>query len=211
MQRLKSYQQRSRKRHRKSKRPTAASLSSVLDKLQIRDWDVLLFGDGSGHGWGIGCGWSCVLIDRVSRSRKLLYGSMNSGTVNVGELMAYVHAMLWYSGQAAKAGNKRAPLNVHIVTDSRVIAQQGTAMEVAGNESIANRALWMSMKALARQGFVFHYHWIERLTVDLNWGADQMAGKARIALDDLILEDQHPDAQGDYPEVSIYDLNPSGG
>ena len=136
---------------------------------------------------------------------------MNSGTVNVGELMAYVHAMLWYSGKVSKSGSKRTPLNVHIVTDSRVIAQQGTAMEVAGNESIANRALWMSMKALSRQGFVFHYHWIERLTVDLNWGADQMAGKARIALDDLVLEDQLPDEQGNYSGVSIYDLNPSGG
>jgi ribonuclease HI len=176
----------------------------VLDQLNIRDWDVLLFGDGSGHGWGIGCGWSCILIDRLSRSRKMLYGSMNSGTVNVGELMAYVHAMLWYSGQIAKAGTKKRPLNVHVVTDSRVIANQGTAVELAGNESVANRALWMSMKALSRQGFVFHYHWIERLTVELNWGADQMAGKARIALNDLVLEDFLPDAEDKHPAVSIY-------
>jgi ribonuclease HI len=182
----------------------------VLENLKITDWDLLLIGDGSGHGWGIGCGWSCVIIDRFTLSRKLLFGAANSGTVNIAELMAYVHAMLWFAGKHGSEPRKLKhghPLNVHVITDSRVIAQQGTNIET-GSEDVANRALWMAMKAISRSGYCFHYHWVERMTIELNWAADQLAGKARIALNDLVLEDFQVDADGNYPELSVYDLNP---
>lgn len=201
----------SKKRRRKNKRPIGRCLRRLLSDLKIRDWDVLLVGDGSGSGWDVGVGWSCIVIDKYTKTRKLIYGGGNTGTVNIAELMAYVHAMLWYSGHTGKELKKQNPgktIKVHIVTDSRVIVGQGVRTTSRSLDGVANRALWACMNDLARQGYSFHYHWIDRMSNELNWAADQMAGRARISLRNCLLIDDTPNTDGNDEEVSIYDLNP---
>lgn len=196
---------------KKSKRPPSSSLYTLLKDLDIKAWDVLLIGDGSGSGWDIGVGWSCVVIDRHTKTRKIIHGGGSTGTVNIAELMAYVHAMLWYSSHIGKNLRKQYPrkiLDVHIITDSRVVANQGEKVGERNMEGLANRALWASISDIARQGYTFHWHWIERLTNELNWAADQMAGAARKAVRSCELIEDIPDENGKYPPVSIYDINP---
>ena len=196
---------------KKSKRPKAVRLGSLLKELDIKAWDVLLIGDGSGSGWDIGVGWSCIVIDRYTKTRKLVHGGGSTGTVNIAELMAYVHAMLWYSTHIGKELRKQYPrktLNVHVITDSRVIVNQGERVAERNMDGIANRALWASISDIARQGYTFHWHWIERLTNELNWAADQMAGSARKAVKNCMLTEDIPNENGKYTGVSIYDINP---
>jgi ribonuclease HI len=196
---------------KKNKRPKTARLYSLLKELNINAWDVLLIGDGSGSGWDIGIGWSCVIIDRNTGTRKLVHGGGSTGTVNIAELMAYVHAMLWYSTHIGKDLRKQYPrkiLDVHVITDSRVIVTQGEKVGERNADGIANRALWASISDIARQGYKFHWHWIERLTNELNWAADQMAGSARRAVRSCALIEDVPNSNGKYKPVSIYDINP---
>jgi ribonuclease HI len=196
---------------KKNKRPKTARLDILLQELDIKAWDALLIGDGSGSGWDIGIGWSCVVIDRYTKTRKLIHGGGSTGTVNIAELMAYVHAMLWYSTHIGRELRKQYPrklLNIHVITDSRVIVNQGKKVSERNMEGLANRALWASINDIARQGYTFHWHWIERLTNELNWAADQMAGSARKAVKNCMLTEDVPNENGKYKGVSIYDINP---
>lgn len=196
---------------KKNKRPKTARLYSLLNELNIKSWDVLLVGDGSGSGWDIGIGWSCIIIDKHTKARKLIHGGGSTGTVNIAELMAYVHAMLWYSSHIGKEVRKDYPkkfINVHVITDSRVVANQGNKVAERKMDGLANRALWASISDIARQGYKFHWHWVERLTSELNWAADQMAGSARKAVKNCVLTEDVPDENGKYRGVSIYDVNP---
>ena len=184
---------------------------SLLNELNIKSWDVLLVGDGSGSGWDIGIGWSCIIIDKHTKARKLIHGGGSTGTVNIAELMAYVHAMLWYSSHIGKEVRKNYPkkfIDVHVITDSRVVANQGNKVAERKLDGLANRALWASISDIARQGYKFHWHWVERLTSELNWAADQMAGSARKAVKNCVLTEDVPDEDGKYRGVSIYDINP---
>jgi len=196
---------------KKNQRPKTARLYSLLNELNIKSWDVLLVGDGSGSGWDIGIGWSCIIIDKHTKARKLIHGGGSTGTVNIAELMAYVHAMLWYSSHIGKEVRKNYPkkfIDVHVITDSRVVANQGNKVAERKLDGLANRALWASISDIARQGYKFHWHWVERLTSELNWAADQMAGSARKAVKNCVLTEDVPDEDGKYRGVSIYDINP---
>lgn len=194
------------------RRPASKRLHVLLDDLGIKNWDVLLVGDGSGSGWEIGCGWGCTILDRVTRTRKLVFGGGNTGTVNVAELMAYVHGMMWYAshlGKDLKRSNPAKVIKVHIITDSAVIVNQGGKVRDHSVEGVANRALWAAMNDIARQGYSFEYHWIERLSNELNWAADQLAGVARLSLRSCRLVDATKNDDGSRSEVSIYDINPA--
>jgi ribonuclease HI len=196
---------------KKNKRPETRSLHTLLKELSINAWDVVLVGDGSGSGWDIGVGWSCVLVDRHTGTRKLIHGGGSTGTVNIAELMAYVHAMLWYATHIGKDLRKQHPrkiLDVHVITDSRVVASQGVKVAERNTAGIANRALWASIADITRQGYKFHWHWVERLTNEMNWAADQMAGSARRAVRSCELVDDVPNSKGKHEPVSLYDINP---
>ena len=112
--------------------PGLASLADLLAHLKIAEWDALIVGDGSGTGWKMGAGWAAVLIDKYSGARKLFYGAMNTGTVTLGELFPYLHALSWYTGRDGPGRHRRRELQavnrqmkIHIVTDSQIIATCG--------------------------------------------------------------------------------------
>ena len=67
-------------------------LDEVLRKAGIQEWDVLIVGDGSGSGWNGACGWCSILVDKLSRGRRVFYGAMNNGSVNVAETMTHIHS-----------------------------------------------------------------------------------------------------------------------
>lgn len=167
-------------------------------------------GDGSGSTWQVGCGWACVVIDGQTRARELIHGGVNLGTVNIAELSAYVYAMLWFAANHGKRRieqNGGRPLEVHIITDSQTIANHGKIVEEGdAADSIANRALWAAMQSLGRRGYNFTWHWVPRMQLELNWAADQIAGKSRLALKAVKLQQKEGK---EVVDVSLYDLNVS--
>lgn len=156
----------------------------LLARLGIRDWDCLLIGDGSGSMWGNPVGWACVALERTAFARRLFYGAMNDGTVNVAELMAYLAPLNWYTGMVnkaeGKAGNRgRAVYHVHVVTDSEYVVK---LMSEGGDQPTANVMFWAAFSLLRRQGFQLNWHFLPRDDVALNRFADALSKAARIHL-----------------------------
>jgi len=116
-------------RKRKIVQAGLGSLTALISHLKINTWDAIIVGDGSGTGWKMGAGWSSVLIDKYSGSRKLFYGALNCGTITLGELFPYLHAMSWYTSKDGPGRARRRELQniqkqmqIHVVTDSQAIA-----------------------------------------------------------------------------------------
>jgi hypothetical protein len=170
---------------KKRRRPNSglATITDLLAHCKISTWDALIIGDGSGTGWKMGAGWAAVLIDKYSGARKLFYGAMNTGTVTIGELFPYLHALCWYAGRDGPGRRRRRELlaanramQIHIITDSQVIA-------AAGNNVKSRRAhaeLWSVFDAFTRSGFIQTFHFVGRDRVDLNVLVDEVSRQARL-------------------------------
>lgn len=169
-------------------------LTKILERLKITDWDIVIVGDGSGSGWTDCCGWASVLIERLTQGRRTFYGGMNVGSINLAELMPYLHAITWFDAKFGKDRFQRKPtLSVHILTDSEVTVNNGQKM-MRGQIPKAQSALWMAMQQFFRQGYMFHFHWIPRESCGLNWLADSLAGNTRRAVKDITLVDDSGEA-----------------
>ena len=186
-----------------------AMLGQVLAELGIYDWDVLIVGDGSGTSWDRGAGWSAVLVDHYLGRRKLFYGGMNAGTVTIGEVLPYVHAMSWYSRGVGKErlharrtdGSGRNYLHVHIITDSALVASQGNDPQEQVVRRKANREWWAALDSIIAMGYQMHWHWMARDRLGLNMLTDHLSRTSRQAIEAISL-----------PEgVDVYDLNPGPG
>jgi ribonuclease HI len=170
------------KRSRQNNQPQAELLQAVLDRVRIREWDLLLIGDGSGSGWDGAAGWASTLINRWTRDRFVFFGGANVGSVNFAEMMPYFQALIWYHNHAGKDEvKKRGLLNVHVITDSAVTVNHGAKAAQPGQElpKVPQRALWAGMRELGHMGYCLHWHWAERSTNSLNFLADLIAALAR--------------------------------
>lgn len=206
-------------------------LGAIIHRLGIRQWDLLLVGDGSGSGWAQSCGWASVLIDRNNllgrvAARRFFYGAMNQGSVNIAEAMPYLQALQWYDVHFGKEMLKtRGLLQVHVLTDSQTIAHWGT--QAMTNEVALPRkclVIWAAMRELRRLGYHITMHWAPRMTTQLNWASDLVAGLSRThikdalgitidptiairaaqALDHVVFKNPSVGADG------VYNLNPDG-
>lgn len=189
------------------------TLSNALAELQIpNEWDALIVGDGSGTGWEGGCGWAAILCDHYGSYRKLFYGGWSSGTSYIGELMPYIEALTWYASGPGKGSShslgmnenmqSRRPIQVHIVTDNANVANQGNRRCDRG----AYPWLWDALVGIERQGFVLHWHWLERERLALNRLADMVSVASRVAMESLpkLIEERHSLAV----ETMLYEFNP---
>lgn len=163
-------------------RPERELLSQVMQRLGNPKWDLFIVGDGSGSGWDNACGWAATLIDKNFQVRRFFYGGMDCGSVNFAESMPYIQSLTWYDTHHGKhALESIGYLNVVILTDSQVIAQWGNkAMSIDG-EALPRKqlALWAGVRELRRVGYHCQFHWAPRMTTELNWAADLMAGLTR--------------------------------
>jgi hypothetical protein len=190
-----------------------ATLQELLKHLQVTEWDALIVGDGSGSGWKQGAGWSAVLIDKYSGARKLFYGALNAGTVTLGELLPYLHALSWYTATDAPGHRRRKEasllgkqMHIHIVTDSQIIATSGNNPE----SRRSHRELWKAFDEYVRRGFILKFHYVPRDTVNLNVLVDEVSRQARLDIEDTYgravkkLCARYPGLSED---VSIYDFS----
>ncbi len=145
-------------------------------------------GDGSGSGWAKACGWGAILIDNRDR-RRFFYGAMDCGSVNFAESMPYIQALTWYDNHHGKEILEQIGyLNVHILTDSQVIATWGNKamLPEGGDPPRKQLALWAGMRELRRVGYHCVFHWAPRMTTELNWAADLLAGLSRREVEQAI-------------------------
>lgn len=162
--------------------PENESLEQLLERLQIEHWDLLLVGDGSGCTWQHECGWGCVSIEQKTLTRRDWCGSMNFGTVNVAEAMAYLQPLCWYMDREIRRHKQKGKVQmrqVHILTDSSYLANSGKkpASLIVGGK---NGPLWSLFKQFSCHGMLLHWHWIRRDTVELNRFVDQLSKTARL-------------------------------
>jgi ribonuclease HI len=182
------------RKKRKSKQTNElciAPLEDVLKSMGVtdNDWDALIVGDGSGSNWDKSCGWCCALIDKFSKERKLLYGAMSCGTVNISELMPYIHALAWYEEHHGNLVRHRGLENirVHIITDSQLTANQGNRQV----NRKANRQLWESINYFESINYRFHWHWAPRELIGLNVFSDDISRQARKFMDQVIFPENN--------------------
>ena len=188
------------------------TLQKLLDHLQLKTWDTLIIGDGSGGGWDIGAGWAGVLIDYYSRAAKCFFGAMNTGTVTVGEIMPYLHAMAWYTAKDNPGRRRRKEvtalgrkMQIHVVTDSEVVANAGNIPE----RRHSHAELWAAFDAYAALGYQFTFHHVPRGVVNLNILVDEISRQARVAMSDVFaasvtaLQKRYPGLPAD---VTVYDF-----
>lgn len=168
--------------NRKSTEKTTVEqgLGHILKSLNIDTtgptaWDYLLFGDGSGTTWNKACGWSGVLINRVSKERQVFYGAMSHGTNIAAELLAYVQPLLWLEAQELPA--KPKGYRIHVLTDCQPLVSMWESKQTNGY-----RAIWNIFQQMERRGLVFQFHWIRRDTYQLNQLTDDLSRRARITL-----------------------------
>lgn len=172
--------------------PSPEPLGPVLAGLGVGSWDLALVGDGScdvGDGSvavsAEGAGWAVALED-ASGFCKRLWGAASCLSVAASELMPYVHALEWYFGPHGPGGGNaarlRRPLEVHVVTDSRSVAEIGSGRAGAR----ACRGLWAALRALEKDGRCrLSFHHVPRATLAANVFADAAAKAARRSLSGL--------------------------
>jgi len=190
-----------------------ATLDDLLKHLHIQTWDTLIVGDGSGTGWKQGAGWASVLIDQSSGARKLFYGAMNTGTVTLGEMFPYLHALSWYAGRDGPGRNRRQEvqqlgrdMQVHIVTDSQTVATCGN--NPASRRS--HRELWKAFDEYRSNGFALQFHFVARDVINLNVLVDEISRQARKDMEETYstaMETLCKRYPGLPEDATIYDFN----
>ncbi len=145
------------------------------------DWDIVIFGDGSGSNWSRAIGWAGVVIDRASWHRELFYGSSNKGTVNVGELLPFIQGLTWWLDWAKKKDLSRQVRKVWCISDSAHTVQTGKCRDK--RDIRANRGLWLVLALLEREGFELHWQHMHRATAAMNCLADHLSRQARVSLE----------------------------
>ncbi len=183
-----------------------ASIEQILDYFKVVSWDLLLVGDGSGTKWnsGIGIGWGCISIEKLSFQRVLWYGAANNGTVNIAEAMAYMMPLLYYVGQWKTTTQ---PRNVHIVTDSSYVAASGPKSNLPGQEL---NSVWDVYRQFARHGVKLHWHWLRRDSIDLNKVVDELSRQSRVLLMQSEVPHQAETITGlDHMQANVFDGQPA--
>lgn len=157
-------------------------LEAVLQELGIRDWDLLLVGDGSGSMPEEPFGWACCLIEKSSGGRQIFYGGLSSGTINLAELLPYVHALDWYERHIVDGRpSPRGYRSVHVVSDSNTVVTWINQVN-QGKLPKKLRPIMCMLAGFRDLGYSLNAHWIQRQTLLLNNAMDLLAVKSRLGI-----------------------------
>jgi len=165
-----------------------SDISALLAGIQVKEWDLLLMGDGSGSGHACPGGWACFPVANDKGNHVFLdpvFGAVSHGSINLMEVMPYwhfLHQHYYYMGGAETCLEKK--IQVHVITDSQWAA---TAMSGRGKITV-NRDM-MALFAIFRDwGYQIHWHHVSRETIELQSMADRLAAQVR----DYVKAVEHP-------------------
>ena len=138
-------------------------------------WDLILFGDGSGLQWDNGGGYASILFDGRKGIRSHIVGAQTLATVNRMELSAYTQA-LGYHFECILGGKiMEPPYRTFIFSDSEFTVKAGRKMFVVNR----NRDLWQTITWFELQGYRFQWRWVPRNSTPYHELADYLAGTGR--------------------------------
>ena len=157
-----------------------APIDDILQACQLRVFDVLILGDGSGSHCDNACGWSSVLIERETGRRRLFGGHANAGSGQFAEAMPFIQAMTWYDHFYGQYSKKPGLCDVHIVTDSQTIANMGNQAVTAKKVSRALAYLTSFVQAYMKLKYRFTWHWMPRNEFQLTEIVDRLSKQHRI-------------------------------
>lgn len=158
-----------------------ADLEALASELTLKDFDLLLVGDGSGTTAKASCGWACVGWNKISGDLDFHNGSMSCGTNNFAELIPYVQA-LWYFDQFFKSHAQPGQRGkIEIVSDSEVTVKCGNGEYTRKG----NGCLWGGIEWFEKNGYDIHWTHVYRNTNCFSKRCDWLAGETRIGLDKL--------------------------
>lgn len=150
------------------------AMNNLIKELDIKDFDVVLVGDGSGTIYKKASSWACWHYLKSSGSLDLHFGTFSFGTNNFAELIPYV-SVLWLDAYTKPA----IPRDVVIVSDSELTVKQGTG-EYAKN---ANGILWSGLDYARSAGYNITWKHVKRNSNPLNAKCDEVAGRLRKEID----------------------------
>lgn len=164
------------------------TLARLTRDLAFPAWDVLMAGDGSASGdWSIGAGWYCTSVERDSGFKLQTYGGWNRGPVMLAELSAYFQALIAFEAQRGDALRQRLrrPYRVLVLTDNQTIVQQQHVGIAGGRIKNVTSPIWAGISSLLKEtGTTLELRFIPRISLMLNWAADQVAGRVREEIQD---------------------------
>lgn len=183
-----------------------ASLRRLSHEWRLPPWDVLIVGDGSGSGaWhqALGIGWASIVTD-VFGNRVVQAGALYDGNVSLAELSAASHGLWHYDATITKKRPRlEKPLRVAVLCDNQQIVAE-SRLRVEDQLRTTDGPQWAFFNAILLRGYVATWHQIPRIAVTTNWAADQLASKARKALQVEGFLDLHRNKQ----LITLADLNP---
>ena len=189
-------------------RKEAEPLDCILKRLKIKNWDFVIFGDGSGSNWNRESSWASVSVEKATMERLVWYGYTNRGTVNTGEAMAYLWPAMWIANREAarvSTGSKRRATQVHVITDSEYVQKTGRK----GDRMLAtNGPIWEGFSAVERQGVVFTWHWLRRDTVGLNQYVDKLSKLVRKSFRAYNMQERMSINKETDVIKTVYEINP---
>jgi ribonuclease HI len=174
-------------------------LADFLKNQEIspNQWDLLLFGDGSGSDWKGAGGYSAFMIDGRRRARACILGGRSYSTVNRMELTAYTEALSYHYYKLLDETVTDPPYKVWVFTDSEYTAKCGSRTY----SRKANLDLWTVADWYETRGYRIRWRWVPRNSNPLHAAADRLSGAAREALKPTLLSDD--DLYRLLPDVSI--------
>ena len=185
-----------------------ASLRRLSHEWMLPPWDVLIVGDGSGSGaWHqeLGIGWASIVTD-VFGNRVVQVGALRDGNVSLAELSAASHALWHYDATVTKKRPRlEKPLRVAVLCDNQQIVTE-SRLSAEAQLRTTDGPQWAFFRAVLLRGYVATWHLIPRISANLNWAADQLASKARLALQVPEMAELHRNKQ----RIEIENLNPLG-
>jgi len=132
-------------------------LQELLQRFNIRKWDVLLIGDGSGTTWDKPVGWSVILLDLVTGRRQLLTGARNRGSINRVELQPYLEALAYHYYGLYKGNLPPRIIDVHVISDSEVTVKCGRGEY----QRKTNNDLWCMLDFWKTKGYNLTWHYVK--------------------------------------------------
>jgi ribonuclease HI len=168
--------------------PEPQQLVDVLESRGIKydEYDLFLFGDGSGLTWEIGGGFATFIVDRNKQLRKHMIGARTLSTVNRMELSAYTEALSYHYECVMDRKIQKPPYKVVVLTDSELTERVGNGVY----SRKANGDLWQVIDWFTTRGYRIRWVWVPRNSTPYHELADYLAGAARRALIELRLGDE---------------------